>query len=147
MSLQFASEQLADLRHDAQLLIENAGTQEDQLEAFVAATEADARQAEAAVSTAADGLGVGEVRHLLSAQVERSAAGATAARHLLAAAHQQHAAAGRLLGHLDGVHSRAHRAPTRCSWWMTTAPSVMCWHACSRTLGSLSELPPTALRA
>ena len=106
MSLQFASEQLADLRHDAQLLIENAGTQEDQLEAFVAAAESDARQAEAAVSTAADGLGAGEVRHLLSAQVERSAAGATAARHLLAAAHQQHAAAGRLLGHLDAVHSR-----------------------------------------
>jgi hypothetical protein len=54
MSLRFASEQLADLRDDAQRLIERAGEQEDQLEALVAATEGDLRHAEAAVSHAAD---------------------------------------------------------------------------------------------
>jgi two-component system cell cycle response regulator DivK len=102
MSLRFASEQLADLRHDAQLLIECAGDQQGQLEALVAANEGDLRQAEAAVSHAADDLDVGDVRHLLSGQLERSAAGAAAAKRLLAGAHQQHAAACRLLEHLNG---------------------------------------------
>ena len=62
MSLRFASEQLADLRHDAQLLIECAGDQQGQLEALVAANEGDLRQAEAAVSHAADDLDVGDLR-------------------------------------------------------------------------------------
>ena len=47
MSLRSASEQLVHLRHDAQLLIERAGDQEGQLEALVAATDGDLRQAEA----------------------------------------------------------------------------------------------------
>ena len=111
MSLRFASEQLADLRHDAQLLIEHAGDQEDQLEALVAATEGDLRQAEAAVSHAADDLDVGDVRHLLSGQLERSAAGAEAAKRLLAGAHQQHAAACRLLGDLNGGRSARAESP------------------------------------
>lgn len=58
MSLRFASEQLADLRHDARLLTERADDQEDQLEAFVAAAERDMRHAEAAASHAADDLDV-----------------------------------------------------------------------------------------
>ena len=105
MSLWFASGQLADLRHDAQRLIERAGDQEGQLEALVAANEGDLRQAEAAVSHAADDLDVGDVRHLLSGQLERSAAGAAAAKRLLAGAHQQHAAASRLLEDLNGGRS------------------------------------------
>ena len=105
MSLRFASEQFADLRHDAQLLIERAGDQEGQLEALVATTEGDVRQAEAAVSQAADDLDVGDLRHLLSGQLERSAAGAAAAKRLLAGAHQQHAAASRLLEDLNGGRS------------------------------------------
>src|SRR6187200_3337246 len=105
MSLRFASEQLDALRHDAQLLIERAGDQEGQLEALVAATEGDVRQAEAAVSHAADDLDVGDVRHLLSGQLERSAASAAAAKRLLVGAHHQHAAACRLLEDLDGGRS------------------------------------------
>jgi two-component system cell cycle response regulator DivK len=101
MSLRFASAQLADLRRDAQLLIECAGDQEGQLEAFVATAEQDLRQVEAAVFRAADDLNMVEVRHLLSAQLERSAAGAAAATRLLAGAHQQHAVARRLLADLD----------------------------------------------
>lgn len=106
MSFRFPSEQLADLRHHAQLLIERAGDQEGQLEALVAASEGDVRQAEAAISHAA--ADVGDVRHLLSGQFERSAAGAAAAKRLLAGAHQQHAAACRLLETLnDGRDARA----------------------------------------
>jgi PleD family two-component response regulator len=109
MSLWFASKQLATLRHDAQLLIELAGDQEGQLEAFVAAAEENLRHAEAAVS--ASDLDVDEVRHLLSAQFERSAARAAAAKRLLAGAHQQHAAACRLLEHLDGDRSARAECP------------------------------------
>ena len=111
MSFRFASEQLADLRHDAQLLIERAGDQEGQLEAFVVAAEGNLRHAEAAVSHAADDLDVGEVRHLLSTQLERTAAGTAAAKRLLAGAHQQHAAACRLLEDLEG--GRSPRAECR----------------------------------
>jgi two-component system cell cycle response regulator DivK len=111
MSLRFASEQLDDLRYDARLFIERAGDQEGQLEAFVAAAERDLRHAEAAVSHAADDLDVDEVRHLLSAQLERSATGAAAARRLLASAHQQHAAACRLLERLDGDRSAGADSP------------------------------------
>jgi len=110
MSLRNASEHLADLHHDARLLTEQADVQEAQLEALVAAAERDMRQAEAATSHAADDLGVDEVRHLLSAQLERSAAGAAAARRLLAGAHQQHAAARRLLAHL-GDDTAAVQSP------------------------------------
>ena len=111
MSLWFASEQLADLRHDAQLLIERAGDQEGQLEALVATTEGDVRQAEAAVSQAADDLDVGDLRHLLSGQLERSAAGAAAAKRLLVAAHQQHASARRLLEDLNGDRDARAESP------------------------------------
>ena len=111
MSLRFLSERLADLRHDARLFIERAGDQEGQLEAFVAAVEQDIRHAEAAVSHAADDLDVDEVRHLLFAQLERSAAGAAAAKRLLADAHQQHAAACRLLANLDGDRSAGAQGP------------------------------------
>jgi CheY-like chemotaxis protein len=100
MSLRLASAQLSDLQHEARLLIQRAGDQEGQLEALVAAAERDVWQAEASVSHAADDVGVDEVRDLLSAQLERSAAGAAAARRVLAGAHQQHAAACRLLAHL-----------------------------------------------
>ena len=111
MSLRFASEQLKDLRSDARLFIERTGDQEGLLEAFVAAAERDMRHAEAAVSHAADDLDIDEVRHLLSAQLERSAAGAAAARRLLAGAHRQHAAACRLLEHLDGDRSGGAECP------------------------------------
>jgi two-component system, cell cycle response regulator DivK len=111
MSLRFASEQLAHLRQDAQLLIDRTGDQEGQLEALVAAAEGDLRQAEAAVSRAADALDVGEVRHLLSGQVERRAAGAATAKRLLAGAHQQHAAACRLLEDLNGGRSVRAESP------------------------------------
>ena len=107
MSLRLASEQLADLQRDAQRLIERAGDQEDQLEALVAATEVDVRHAEVAVSRAGHHVDVDELRHLLSAQLERSAAGAAGARRLLAGAHQQHAEARRLLAHVNGDHSRS----------------------------------------
>jgi CheY-like chemotaxis protein len=111
MSLRFASEQLADLRHEAQRLIERAGDQEGQLQALVVATEGDLREAEAAVSQAAVDLDVGDVRHLLSGQFERSAAAAAAAKHLLAGARQQHAAACRLLEDLDGARSARAESP------------------------------------
>src|SRR5690242_19877391 len=111
MSFCFASEQLADLRHHAQLLIERTGDQEGQLEALVASAEGDVRQAEAAVSHAAQDLDVGDVRHLLSGQLGRSAAGAAAAKRLLAGAHQQHAAACRLLEDLDGSPSAGAESP------------------------------------
>ncbi len=110
MSPRLASERLADVRQDAQLLIEHAGDQEGQLEAFVAATEEDLRHAEAAVSDAADDVAdVDEVRHLLCAQLARSAASATAAKRLLACAHQQQAAAQRLLAHLRDDHAAGER--------------------------------------
>jgi two-component system cell cycle response regulator DivK len=111
MPLPFASERLADVRQDAQLLIERAGDHEGQLAALVAAAEGDVLHAEAAVSHLADHLDVDDVRALLAQQLERTAAGAVAARHLLAAAHQQHVAAGRLLVHLDAVRTRG--APCR----------------------------------
>jgi two-component system, cell cycle response regulator DivK len=112
MSLPFASQQFADLCHAARLLIERAGDQEGQLDAFVAAAEQDVRHAEAAASHAADDLNADEVRHLFSAQFQRSAAGAEAARLLLVSAHQQCAAARRLLAHLDSHHSSSARCPT-----------------------------------
>jgi len=111
MSFQLASKQLADLRHHAQLLIEGAGDQEGQLAALVAATEGSLRQAEAAVSHAAGDLDPGDVRQLLSGQLDRSAAGAAAAKRLLAGAQQQHAVACRLLEDLDGGRSARPESP------------------------------------
>ena len=63
MSLRFASEQLADLRHDAQILVDCAGHQESQLEDFVATAGQHVRHVEAAVSHAAGNLNVDEVHH------------------------------------------------------------------------------------
>ena len=111
MFIRFPSEQLADLRHDALLLVERTGDQEGQLEAFVAAVDRDRRDAEAAVSHAADDLDVDEIRALLGEQLQRSAAGAAAARRLLIDGHQQHAAAVRLLAHLDVDHGIGAQRP------------------------------------
>jgi CheY-like chemotaxis protein len=69
------------------------------------------KQAEAAVSHAADDLDVSDVRHLLSGQLDRSAAGAAAAKRLLAGAHQQHAAACRLLEDLSGGRGARAESP------------------------------------
>jgi len=100
MSPRLSSLQLADLRQDTQLLIEQAREHAAELEALVAATERDTREAKAAAAHVAD-LGT-EVQDLLAQQLQRSAAGAAAARRLWVGANQQHAAAGRLLAHVDG---------------------------------------------
>ena len=111
MSFAFASERLATVRQDAQLLVEYAGDQERQLEAFVVAGEGDVAQAEAAVSQAEDRPSVDEVRQLLAAQLARSAAGAASARRLLVGAHHQHAAACRLLQQLAGEDDDLRTVP------------------------------------
>lgn len=103
MSLRFPSAQLADLRDSACQLIERADDHERQLELFVAAAERERTQAEA-VSRTPGAVDEDEVRRLLGAQLQRTAAGAAAARGFLLAAHQQHAAARRLLAHLDACH-------------------------------------------
>lgn len=91
MSLPFASQHVADLRHDAQLLIDRARVQEVQLEMFVAAAEREERDAEASVSGAAEGRDT--------------------ARRLLAGAHELHAAARRLLARLDGDRAAREECP------------------------------------
>jgi CheY-like chemotaxis protein len=96
------SERLANVRQHAQLLLESARDHEGQLEALVVAGEGDVGHSEAAVSRAADGLNPDEVRHLLAAQLERSAVGAAGARRRLLGAQELHAAASRLLQRLDG---------------------------------------------
>ena len=101
MSLQSNDDQLTDLRHHARLLVERTGEQEDQLEALVASAERDLRHGETALSQST-GADVNHVRNLLSAQVQRSAAGAASARRICVSAHQQHAAARQLLTHLNG---------------------------------------------
>ena len=100
MPLRFPSDHLASVRRDAQRFIQRAGNHESQLEALVAAAEGDLRHAETARSEAADA-DVDQLRHMLFAQAERSAAGAAMARRLCASAHQQHGAARRFLVHLD----------------------------------------------
>lgn len=102
MSLQSDDDHLTDLLHHARLLVERTGEQGDQLEALVASAERDVRYGEAALSQAT-GADVNHVRNLLSAQVQRSAAGAASARRIRVSAHQQHAAARQLLTHLDGA--------------------------------------------
>ena len=101
MSPRSVSARLSDVRTNAQLLVEHAEDQAGQVEAFVAAAEEDVRHAEAAVSRATDHVvEVAEIRHLLGAQLARSATNATAAKRLLACAHQQQAAAQQFLAHL-----------------------------------------------
>ena len=100
MPPRLSAEGLADLRQDAQRLIEHAHDHAAALEALVVATERDTREAKAAASHPAD-LGI-EVRDLLSNQFHRCAAGAAAARRLWVDATEHHAAAGRLLAHIDG---------------------------------------------
>jgi two-component system, cell cycle response regulator DivK len=109
MSLRSSSEQLADLRDDARLLIERTGDQQVQLEALVASAEFDVRQAEAALFQAGD---VDQGRRLLSAQLHRSEAGAATARRLWVSARQQHAAACQLLAHLGDDHGPRPQRPT-----------------------------------
>lgn len=112
MSPRSISVRLAAVRTHAQLLLEHAEVHAGQLNAFVAAAEEDVRQAEAAVSHAADhGVDGEEVRHLLGALLGRSVATATAAKCLLEDAHQQHAAAQRFVAHLRDDHA----AGSRCS--------------------------------
>ena len=100
MSLRFPSGHLAIVRRDAQRFIQRAGNHESQLEALVAAAEGDLRHAETARSEAADA-DVDQLRNMLFAQAERSAAGAAMAKRLCASAHEQHGAARRFLVHLD----------------------------------------------
>jgi two-component system, cell cycle response regulator DivK len=108
MSLRSPSEQLADLRDDARLLIERTVDQQVQLEALVASAEWDVRQAEAALFQARD---VDEVRRLLSAPLHRSEAGAATARQLCVSARQQQAAARQLLAHLGDDHGPGPQRP------------------------------------
>jgi two-component system, cell cycle response regulator DivK len=76
MSFAFASERLANVREDAQLLLEGVRDHENQLEALVVAGEGDVGHAEAAVSRAADPNAVlvaddyGDVRELLACVLE-----------------------------------------------------------------------------
>lgn len=110
MSPRSISARLAAVRTDSQLFVENADYQASQLEALVAAAQDDVRHAEAAVSHAADHEVDGdEVRHLLGAQLARSAANATVAKRLLACAHQHQAAAQRFLAHLRDDHATGCR--------------------------------------
>jgi hypothetical protein len=143
MSLRFASEQLAALRHDAQLLIERSGDQEGQLESLLASAEGALRQAEVAVSQGAVDLDVGDVRHLPSGHLKRSAAGAAAAKRLLAGAHQRHAVVCRLLEDLDGGRRARAESPNAALVGMTAATFVMWWRASSRMPGPSSEPPAT----
>jgi CheY-like chemotaxis protein len=110
MSHLLPPDQFAQLRDDAQLLIRGTGDHEGQLEALVAMSEADVRHAEASIAHAAD-LDLDDVRHLLAAQLQRSAASAVTARRLCASAHQQHAAARRLLKRLGDDRGTAAQWP------------------------------------
>ena len=102
----------ADLRDDAQLLVEQAGDQEEQLEALVALAEHDLRQAQAAMG-GASGADGDQVRQLLFADLQRSTTAAATARRLSLGAHLQHVAARRLLAEVaadrraDGPGSKA----------------------------------------
>jgi two-component system, cell cycle response regulator DivK len=76
MSLAFASERLANVRQDAQLLLEDTRDHQAQLEPLVVAGEGEVGRAEAAVSCAADPNAVlvaddyGDVRELLACVLE-----------------------------------------------------------------------------
>lgn len=102
MSFPSAVGQLAALRDDAQLLLEQADDQEKQLEALVALAERDLLHATAAVSDTTV-LDADQVADLLAAELERSRTAAVTAARLCLAAHLQHIAARRLLTHVtDG---------------------------------------------
>jgi two-component system, cell cycle response regulator DivK len=101
MSSRLPSELWADLRHDAQRLLERTGDYEGQLEALVASAERDVRQAEAALACAANA-DPNHLRHLLAVQLHRSAAGAASARRFRVSAHEQHAGMHQLLAHVAG---------------------------------------------
>jgi two-component system, cell cycle response regulator DivK len=83
MSLRSPSGQRADLRDDAQLLVEQAGDQEEQLDALFAIAERDLRHA-----------------NLLSTELHRSTAAAASVGRLSVGAHLQHLAARQLLAHV-----------------------------------------------
>src|SRR5690242_8562450 len=102
MSPRLSPERLADLREDAQRLIEQTHDHASAVGALVAATERDTREAMAATAHLGDP-GI-DLRDLLFQQVQRSAAGAAAARRLWVGANQQDAAARRLLPHVDGYN-------------------------------------------
>jgi two-component system, cell cycle response regulator DivK len=110
MSLRFPSVRLVDVRHDAQLLVERTWDQEGLLETLAASAERDVRDAEDAVSHLAD-MDDDQVRDLLAAQLQRSAAGAATARRLCVGAHQQHAVARRVLQYLRGDHEATEQGP------------------------------------
>jgi len=100
MPPRLSAERLADLRQDAQRLIERARDHAAALEALAVAAERDSREAKAAASRPGD-LDI-EVRDRLSTELQRRAAAATATRRLWVGATEQHAAAGRLLAHIEG---------------------------------------------
>ena len=110
MSLQSAFGQLAALRDDAQLLLEQAADQEEQLEALVSVAEEDLQRAQAAISDIS-GRNVDAVDCLLSAALQRSTTAAATARRLCLVAHLQHVAARRLLAH--ATDARPADAPGR----------------------------------
>jgi hypothetical protein len=145
MSLRSPSGQLADLRADAQLLIEQAGDQEEQLEALLALAERDLRHAKAALS-GATGLDVDPVRSLLSAELRRSTAAAATASRLSLRAHLQHAAARQLLAHLADagcVDIPRNHAVLVVDDYGDIREVLAC---VLEGAGSSSELPPTASR-
>jgi two-component system, cell cycle response regulator DivK len=78
MSFAFASQRLANVRQNAQLLLEGARDHEVQLEALVVPDEGDVGHADAAVSYAADASAVlvaddyGDVRELLAHVLENA---------------------------------------------------------------------------
>jgi two-component system, cell cycle response regulator DivK len=100
MSLPSSSDQLADLRHYAQLLVERTGDHMGQIEELVASAEREPQQADTPGPAWA---AVVEARHRLNGHGQRRAAGAATARQLCVSAREQHAAACRLLTQLDAA--------------------------------------------
>jgi CheY-like chemotaxis protein len=110
MAFRSPSGQRVDLRDDAQLLVEEAGDQEEQLDALLAIAERDLRHAKAALSGATD-LNVDQVRYLLSTELQRSTAAAASVGRLSVGAHLQHLAARQLLSHVADGGSTDIRCP------------------------------------
>ena len=144
MSYPFVSERLANVRQDAQLLVD-AGDQERRLEAFVVAGESDVGQAEAAVSQAEDRLSVDEVRrcsrHNSREPWQAPQVPASSSVHTISMRQR--------VDYCSSCTARTStwvRCPMRCSWSTTTATSVKYWRTCSRMPGSWSERPRTAWR-
>jgi two-component system cell cycle response regulator DivK len=103
MSLPFHSEPLDRIRDDVRVLVEQAGYDEDHLEALVAAADTDMRRAVAELSHALDltSSSVGELRRTLRSQLQRSVDGARAVRQLRARAREHHILAVRLLSNVE----------------------------------------------